>query len=114
MGNLASAWITAKIAQHQIALVWNNTAKVINQETQRVQAANQAAMQRSQENAAMQRDQLRAQRSADIHGRSLAKQCADWERASAELKSDTAQAESRRHCANSARYIETGELPRNQ
>jgi len=73
VGNLASTWITAKIAQHQIELVWNDTAKVINQETQHVQAANQAALQRSQENAAMQIAQLRAQRSADIHGRTLAK-----------------------------------------
>lgn len=109
VGNLASTWMTAKIAQHQIELVWNDTANAIDRETQRAQAA----MQQSREHAATQLAQVRAQRSADIHGRNLAKQCADWERASAELKSDTALAESRRHCGNYARYVDTGQLPRN-
>jgi hypothetical protein len=110
VGNLASTWITAKIAQYQIELTWGATAKAISQETKRIQAANQAVIQRSEESAAQQMEQVRAQRSADITGRALAKQCDDWQRASSELKSDTAQAEARKHCGNYERYINTGEL----
>lgn len=112
VGNLASTWITAKIAQYQIELAWGATTKVINQESKRVQAASQAALQRSQEQAAQQMEQLRAQRSADVNGRALAKQCDDWQRASLELKSDTAQAEARKNCGNYEHYINTGEFRR--
>lgn len=112
VGNLASTWITAKIAQYQIELTWGATAKAINQESKRVQAASQAAVQRSQERAAQQMEQVRAQRSADVNGKVLAKQCDDWQRASSELKSDTAQAEARKHCDKYDHYINTGELRR--
>ena len=57
-------------------------------------------------------EQVRAQRSADVNGKVLAKQCDDWQRASSELTSDTAQAEARRHCGNYEHYINTGELRR--
>ena len=112
VGNLTSTWITAKIAQYQIELTWGATAKVINQETKRIQAANQAVIQRSEEQAVQQMEQVRAQRSVDVNGRALAKQCDDWQRASSELKSDTAQAEARKYCGNYERYINTGELRR--
>lgn len=112
VGNLASTWITAKVAQYQIELTWGATAEAINQESKRAQAASQAARQRSQEQAALQLEQLRAQRRADVNGRMLAKHCDDWQRARLELQSDTAQAEARKHCGNYEHYINTGELRR--
>lgn len=112
VGNLASTWITAKIAQYQIELTWGATAKAINQETKRVQAASRAALQRSQEQATQQMEQVHTQRSANVNGKVLAKQCDDWQRASAALKSDTAQAEARKHCGNYEHYINTGEFRR--
>jgi hypothetical protein len=112
VGNLASSWITAKVAQYQIELSWGETVKAIDQETRRIQAVGQEAVQRSREQTTRKMEQLRAQRSVDVNGKMLAKQCDDWQRANLELKSATAQAETRKYCSNYEHYINTGELRR--
>jgi hypothetical protein len=112
VGNLVSTLITAKVAQYQIELTWGETVKAIDQETKRIQAVGQEAVQRSQEQTTRQMEQLRAQRSVDVNGRMLSKQCDDWQRANLELKSDTARSEVRKYCGYYERYINTGELRR--
>jgi hypothetical protein len=99
-GNLLSNYVTLQAAAY--------AAKLAMEE---LHHRNNAALQQSAERSAIRKLQLRSTRRDDPYGKHLARACADWRAADADLHTRTTGIEVARNCTRFDNYVETGQLP---
>ncbi len=105
LGNLASNYISAKIAEYQIAQAAAEIARI-------GAAALQDFQKQSAKQQARSATQQRQQRLNSPIGIKLEQECSDWTLNHAQTKSNYAAMERNKRCGQLQHYIDTGAVPR--
>jgi hypothetical protein len=104
---LFTNWITAKLAEREIA-------KVVAQGTRQMQEFTNQIQQdstRIREDAARAQEASKRGRASSALGKQLENACAEWTQAHRDLKSETTLGEMRKHCDRYRVYVNTGKAP---
>lgn len=109
-GNLMADWIRGHIAAYRAQQPAGGAAKTSGPRSSQAQEPAGSTIPFAGDLIRAQQEQAREQRRRDRDGVRLARACEEWRQANAQLKSETAATEMKKHCGIYERYVQDGVL----